>query len=60
MSNKFKNFCNSERIELLYSPVNNHRGTGLLERINVSLKNLVLIYATEKEHKSLELISIKR
>ena len=53
-SNKFKSVCNSEGIELMYSPVNDHRGTGSVERTIGSLKNFVLIYATEKEHKSLE------
>ena len=53
-SNKFKSFCNSEGIELMYSPVNDHRGTGSVERTIGSLKNFVLTYATEKEHKSLE------
>ena len=50
-SNKFKSFCN---IELVYSPVNDHRGTGSLERTIGSLKKFVLTYASEKEHKSLE------
>ena len=53
-SNKFKSFCNEEGIELIYSPVNDHRGTGSVERTIGSLKNFVLTYATEKEHKSLE------
>ena len=29
-SNKFKSFCNKEGIELMYSPVIDHRGTGPL------------------------------
>ena len=53
-SNKFKSFCNEEGIELMYSPVNDHRGTGSVERKIGSLKNFVLTYATEKEQKSLE------
>ena len=53
-SNTFKSFCNNEGIELMYSPVNDHRGTGSVERTIGSLKNFVLTYATEKEHKSLE------
>ena len=53
-SNKFKSFCNEEGIELMYSPVNDHRGTGSVERTIGSLKNFVLTYATEKGHKSLE------
>ena len=38
----------------MYSPVNDHRGTGSLERTIGSLKNFVLTYASEKDHKSLE------
>ena len=53
-SNKFKSFCNSKCIELMYSPVNDHRGTGSVERTIGSLKNFVLTYATDKEHNSLE------
>ena len=53
-SNKFKSFCNSEGIELVYSPVNDHRGTGSMERTIGSLKDFVLTHASEKEHKSLE------
>ena len=53
-SNKFKSFCNSEGIKLVYSPVNDHRGTGSVEKTIGSLKNFVLTYASEKEHKSLE------
>ena len=53
-SNKFKSFCNSEGFELVYSPVNDHRGTGSVERTIGSLTNFVLNYASEKEHKSLE------
>ena len=53
-SNNFKSFCNNEGIELIYSPVNDHRRTGSVERTIGSLKNCVLTYATEKEHKSLE------
>ena len=55
-SNKFKSFCNNEGIELVYSPVNDHRGTGSVERTIGSLKNFVLTYASEKEHKSLEVM----
>ena len=47
-SNKFKSFCNSEGIDLVYSPVNDHRGTGSVERTIGSLKNFVLTYASEK------------
>ena len=53
-SNKFKSFYNSKGIELVYSPVNDHRGTGSVERTIGSLKNFVITYASEKEHKSLE------
>ena len=54
MSKKFKSFCNNEGIELINSPVNDHRGTGSVERTRGSLKNFVLTYATEKELKFIE------
>ena len=53
-SNELKSFCNSEGTELVYSPVNDHRGTGSVERTIGSLKNFVLTYASEKEHESLK------
>ena len=43
-----------EGIQLVYCPLKDHRGTDSLERTIVSLKNFVLTYASEKEHKSLE------
>ena len=55
-SYEFENFCISEGIELSYFPVNNHRGTGSVERTVGGPKNFGLTYATEKEHKSLELM----
>ena len=58
-SNKFKSFCNSEGIELVHFPVNDHRGTGSVERTIGSLKNFDLTYASEKEHKSLECMADK-
>ena len=53
-SNKFKSFCNTDGIDLISSPENDHRGTGSAERRIGSLKDFVLTYASEKEHKSLE------
>ena len=31
-SNEIQNFCNYEGIELIKSPVRNHRATGMVER----------------------------
>ena len=47
-------FCNSEGIEILYSPVNDHWATGCVERTIGSLTNFVLTYAKEKYHGNLE------
>ena len=49
-----KSFCNSEGIEIVYSPVNDHRATGCVERTIGSLKNFVLTYAKEKDQCNLE------
>ena len=53
-SKAVKSFCNSEGTEIVYSPVNDHRATGFLERTIGSLKNFVLIYAKEKDSGNLE------
>ena len=53
-SKAVKSFCISEGIEIIYSPVNNHRATGCVERTIGSLKNFVLTYAKEKDSGNLE------
>ena len=53
-SKAVKSFCNSEGIEIIYSPVNDHRATGCVERTIGSLKNFVLTYAKEKDSGNLE------
>ena len=53
-SNAVKSFCNSEGIEIIYSPVNDHRGTGCVERTIGIMKNFVLTYAKEKDSGNLE------
>ena len=42
MSNEIKAFCNGEGIEIIKSPVNDHRATGCVERTIGSLKNSIL------------------
>ena len=49
-----KLFCNTEGIEITYSPVNYHKTTGCVERTIGSLNNFVLAYAKEKDHGKLE------
>ena len=53
-SKAIKSFCNSEGIEIVYAPVNDHRATGCVERTIDSLKNSVLTYAKEKDSGNLE------
>ena len=48
-STSVKSFCNSKGIKIVYSPVNDHRATGCVERTIGSLKNFVLTYAKEKK-----------
>ena len=54
MSNEIKAFCNGEGIEIINSPVNDHRATGCVERIIGSLKNSILTFAQEKNPETLE------
>ena len=54
ISKVFKSFCNSEGIEIMYSPVKDNRATGCVERTIGSLKNFVLTYAKEKDSGNLE------
>ena len=54
MSNAIKAFCNGEGIEIIKSPVNDHRATGCVERTIGSLKNSILTFANEKNPEPLE------
>ena len=49
MSQELKTFCNSEGIEIMQSPVNDHRATGCVKRTIGSLKNSILTYAQEEK-----------
>ena len=53
-SNALKSFCNSQGIEIIYSPVNYHCATGCVERTIGSMKIFVLTYAKEKDSGNLE------
>ena len=54
MSNEIKAFCNGEGIEIIKSPVNDHRATGCVERTIGSLRNSILTFAQEKDPEHLE------
>ena len=49
-SNDIQNFCNYEGIELIKSPVKDHRATGMVERTIGSIKNYVLTYLQENKN----------
>ena len=49
-SNEIQNFCNYEDIELIKSPVRDHRATGMVERTIGSIKNYVLTYLQENKN----------
>ena len=49
-SNEIQNFCNYEGIELIKSPVKDHRATGMVERTIGSIKNYVLTYLQENKN----------
>ena len=54
MSKEVKDFCNGEGIEIIESPVNDHRATGCVERTIGSLKNSILTFVQEKKPEPLE------
>ena len=54
MSNEIKAFCHGEIIEIIKSPVNDHRATGCVERTIGSLKNSILTFVQEKHPEPLE------
>ena len=49
-SNEIQNFYNYEGIELIKSPVKDHRATGMVERTIGSIKNYVLTYLHENKN----------
>ena len=49
MSKDVKAYCNSEEIEVIQSPVNDHRNTRCVERTNRSLKNSILTYVHKEK-----------
>ena len=53
-SNEIQIFCNYEGIELIKSPVRDHRATGMVERTIGSIKNYVLTYLQEDKNYKLE------
>ena len=54
MSKEVKTFCHEQGIEVLTSPVNDHRATGCVERTIGSIKNSVLTYAREDKPEPLD------
>ena len=54
MSHNVKTFCNAEGIEIVRSPVIDHRAIGCVEITIGSLKNSILRYAREENPESLE------
>ena len=56
MSNEVKAFCDGGDIEIIKSPVNDHRATGCVERTFGSLKNSILTFVQENHPEPLEKI----
>ena len=54
MSKEVRGFCHKEGIEMLTTPVNDHRATGCVERTIGSIKNSVLTYAREEKPEPLD------
>ena len=55
-SNDIQNFCNYEGIELIKSPVKDHRAAGMVKKTIGSTKNYVLTYLQENKNYKLELM----
>ena len=51
---KYFVMCNGEGIEIIKSPVNDHRASGCVERTIGSLKNSILTFVQEKHPEPLE------
>ena len=49
-----KEFCNTEGVEIMFPPLNDHRASVCVERAIGSYKNFVLTYAEEENHGDLE------
>ena len=49
-SSKIQNLCNYEGLELIKSPVKDHRATGMVERTIGSIKKYVLTYLQENKN----------
>ena len=49
VGNQAKTFCNTNNIDIIEAPVNNHRANGLVERLIQTIKNR---FASIKEKKS--------
>ena len=56
ISKRVKVFCNTEGIQIIYSPVDDHRATRCVEQTIGSIKNFVLNYVKEKNHGKLEVM----
>ena len=54
MSKEVRAFCHEQGIEILISPVNDHRATRCVERTIGSIKNSVLTYAREDKPEPLD------
>ena len=54
MSKEVRAFCHKQGIEILISPVNDHRATGCVERTIGSIKSSVLTYAREDNPEPLD------
>ena len=54
MSKEVRAFCHKQGIEILISPVNDHRATGCVERTIGSIKSSVLTYAREDKPEPLD------
>ena len=54
MSEEVRAFCHKQGIEILISPVNDHRATGCVERKIGSINSSVLTYAWEDKPERLD------
>ena len=59
ISKEVREFCHEHNIKLIFSPVGDHRATGLVERLIRTIKERLLVMAQERPKPSLESALLK-
>ena len=59
ISKEVRQFCLEHNIKVIFSPVGDHRATGLVERLIITIKERLLVMAQEHPKPSLETALLK-